>query len=177
MGISSEEKDNSGWVMSSQGIPSLSAFFFSHCLRQKILHEQRKAENYTYAVKFTPLSRYVMMAEQQLSPLATGKPAVLVIEDNADQWVVIRRALHQCFSEVEPFWIADPMQAIIYLETCLEQVHEFPPFILLDLGLPSCQTGLKTLRLLKQRDKLYCEIPVVVLSQFSNPRTVKEAYD
>lgn len=117
------------------------------------------------------------MASQQLTLASVRKLDVLVIEDNADQWFVIRWALHQRFSEVEPRWIADPMQALIYLETCLDKSEDLPQLILLDLCLTGCSVGLNMLRLLKKSAKLYSEIPVIVLSQFGDAQTIKAAYD
>jgi len=109
-------------------------------------------------------------------PAEVSKPTILVIEDNTDQWFIIRWALNERFSEVEPIWFADPAQAIIYLETCLEQSLDFPHLILLDLYLPREEIGLKTLHLMKKPEKLYSELPVVVLSQFGSSDTINACY-
>lgn len=107
----------------------------------------------------------------------TSKPTVLIIEDNADQWFVIRWALLQRFSEVDSVWFADPTQAVIYLENCLEYSLDLPQLILQDLYLPTYQVGLETLRLLRKPDKLYREIPLIILSQFVDKDTIKASYD
>lgn len=117
------------------------------------------------------------MAHLSSPCFGADKPTILVIEDNADQWFLIRWALLQRFSEVEPIWIADPVQAIQYLESCLDDARELPQLILLDLYLPTSQTGLDTLKQLKKSEKLFREIPVVILSQFRDGESVRAAYD
>ena len=101
------------------------------------------------------------------------KPIIVVIEDNADQWVLIEWVLSQQFPEIKPVWFADPAQAILYLESSLEDV--LPRLILLDLYLPNHKVGWKTLELIKNHPLLR-EVPVVVLSQSSDPEDIKESY-
>ncbi|RZK31520.1 MAG: response regulator [Hymenobacter sp.] len=117
------------------------------------------------------------MTTQQLPLDQTDKPKILVIEDNADQWFIIQWALRQRLSEVEPIWIADANEALVYLETCLEQLLDLPRLILLDLYLPNDKIGLKTLQLLKKPDKLYHDIPVIVLSQLSTKANINACYE
>lgn len=105
----------------------------------------------------------------------SGKPTVLVLEDNADQWFMIRWALFQRFPEVEPIWIVDPAQAILYLEACLQDGELMPRLILLDYYLPHWEEGRKTLTLLKAHP-IYREIPVIVLSQSGSREDIENAY-
>ena len=107
--------------------------------------------------------------------ITSDKPTVLVLEDNADQWFMIQWAFHQRFSEVEPIWMAEPTQAMYYLEACLQDGESIPKLILLDIYLPHYEVGLKTLQWLK-RHPLVREIPVVILSQSSHLADIKEAY-
>lgn len=107
--------------------------------------------------------------------ITSDKPTVLVLEDNADQWFMIQWAFHQRFPEVEPIWMADPTQAMYYLEACLQDGESIPKLILLDIYLPHYEVGLKTLQWLK-RHPLVREIPVVILSQSSHLADIKEAY-
>lgn len=117
------------------------------------------------------------MASSSRTPVGMSKPTVLVIEDNSAQWFIIRWAIMQRFSEVEPIWFSDPAKAILYLEDCLENSVDLPQLILLDLCSPACQVGLHTLKLLKKADKLYQEIPVVVLSQCGDAESIRAAYE
>lgn len=117
------------------------------------------------------------MAQSNNPAFKADKPTILVVEDNVDQWFIIRWALLERFSEVEPIWLADPTQAILYLESCLDDARELPRLTLLDLYLPTAQTGLNTLQLLKKPEKLYSEIPVVILSQFNDKESVRAAYE
>jgi CheY-like chemotaxis protein len=83
------------------------------------------------------------------------KTSILVIEDNPDQWFIIRWALLQRFPEVEAVWMPDATQAILYL--------------------PHRTTGWNLLQIIKTHH-LYREIPVVVLSYSSNPADIKDSY-
>lgn len=103
------------------------------------------------------------------------KPSILVIEDNPDQWFIIRWALLQRFPEVEAVWMPDATQAILYLEDCLLEQKKLPRLILLDLYLPQRTTGWNLLQIIKTHH-LYREIPVVVLSNSSDPADIKDSY-
>ncbi|GAB4024918.1 response regulator [Spirosoma koreense] len=105
----------------------------------------------------------------------TQKARLLVVEDNADQWFIIRWALQQRFPEVEPIWYPDTTQALIYLERCAEQQEQLPKLILLDLYLPDRETGWRFLQIVKTHH-LYREIPVVVLSSSADKDDISESY-
>jgi CheY-like chemotaxis protein len=95
-------------------------------------------------------------------PKASRVP-ILVIEDNADHWLIIRSALAQCFPEVEPLWMNHPSQARSYLARQAEEATRLPRLILLDLYLPTREEGLALLEFIKTHP-LYRKLPVVVLS-------------
>ncbi|QDK79000.1 response regulator [Spirosoma sp. KCTC 42546] len=103
------------------------------------------------------------------------KATILVVEDNADQWFIIHWALLQRFPEVEAIWMQEPAQAIMYLEACKADVRELPKLILLDLYLPQRQMGWQLLEMIKAH-YLFREIPVVILSQSSDPEDISESY-
>ncbi|GAB4015786.1 response regulator [Spirosoma migulaei] len=103
------------------------------------------------------------------------KATILVVEDNADQWFIIHWALLQRFPEVEAIWMQEPAQAIMYLEACKADVRELPKLILLDLYLPQRQMGWQLLAMIKAH-YLFREIPVVILSQSSDPEDISESY-
>lgn len=104
-----------------------------------------------------------------------AKAAILVVEDNADQWFLIRWALQQRFPEVEAIWMSDATQAVIYLETCLQNSQELPRLVLLDLYLPNRHQGWSLLEILKTHH-IYREMPVIILSHSSDADDISESY-
>ena len=105
----------------------------------------------------------------------TRKPTVLVVEDNADQWFMIRWALLQRFPEVEAVWVQDADQAVQYLDVCAPKGRNLPKIVLLDLYLPSREQGWGLLKTIKTHH-IYREIPVVMLSQSGDPVDICESY-
>ena len=103
------------------------------------------------------------------------KPTILVIEDNADQWFLVRWALLQRFPEIEAVWMPEPERAFDYLETCSSDRDGLPKLVLLDLYLPKAETGWNTLQILKTHN-LYRHIPTIVLSQSSDPEDIEKSY-
>lgn len=102
------------------------------------------------------------------------KPQILVVEDNIDEWFLIRWTLVQKYSQAEFNWLADADHVLSYLETLSRQEKEFPKFILLDLYLPSASEGIRTLQALKSH-RIFRQIPVVVLSRSRNADDISEA--
>lgn len=103
------------------------------------------------------------------------RSTLLVVEDNADQWYVIRMALEQRFPEVDPVWVIDATQAILYLESCENDPIRLPRLVLLDLYLPTRDIGWQLLQIIKTH-YLYREIPVVVLSASADQEDIVESY-
>lgn len=103
------------------------------------------------------------------------KATILVVEDNADQWFIIRWALLESFPEVEAIWMQDDTQTIAYLENCQQSDYPLPKLVLLDLYLPQRQHGWNLLQVLKTHH-LYREIPVIVLSQSADSDDIRESY-
>ena len=117
-----------------------------------------------------------MIVSPPVSQTDTKKKAsVLVIEDNPDQWFIIRWALLQRFPEVEPVWMPDETQAIHYLENCLIKQAKLPRLILLDLYLPHRAMGWNLLQIIKTHH-LYREIPVIMLSYSTDPADIRDSY-
>ena len=102
------------------------------------------------------------------------KETILVIEDNADQWFIIRWALQQQFPEVEAIWVREAAEALVHLESC-EKKQSLPRLILLDLYLPNRQQGWSLLEAIKTH-YLYREIPVIMLSQSNDKEDIEESY-
>ena len=100
---------------------------------------------------------------------------ILIVEDNADQWLLIRSALTQCFPEAEPVWMNYGAQTLTYLDACSLSEIKLPRLILLDLYLPSQEEGWALLNSLKAHPR-YCQIPIVVLSHSKDPNDILKAY-
>ena len=100
---------------------------------------------------------------------------ILVIEENADQWLLIRSALSKCFPEVEPVWVNNAGQSLTYLKNCLPDETRLPKLILLGLHEPSREEGWALLTSIKAHDS-YQKLPVVVLSNSENRQDVVKAY-
>lgn len=109
-----------------------------------------------------------------MSTRNTRKATILVIDDNADQWFIIRWALQQQFPEVEAVWMQEASEALVYLESC-EKTRSFPKLILLDLYLPNRQEGWGLLETIKSNGQ-YRDIPVIMLSQSNDKEDIEESY-
>lgn len=106
----------------------------------------------------------------------TGQLPILIIEDNADQWLIIRSALSQRFPEVNPIWVNNQTQAIMYLETHSQDINTFPRLILVDLYLPRVEDGFEVLKFTKQH--IFPKKPtVIVLSSSTADMDIVKAYD
>lgn len=115
------------------------------------------------------------MKSQLLNPSQVGKQTILSIEDNADEWFVVRWTLLQQFPKAELVWLSDPTQVIPYLNTYQQGEKDLPGLILLDLYLPTSTVGLNVLRALKAHP-LYHRIPTVILSRSSDHEDITEAF-
>ncbi|GAB4043401.1 response regulator [Spirosoma jeollabukense] len=104
-----------------------------------------------------------------------NKLPILVVEDNADHWLLIRSVLKECFPEITPLWVADPRQALGYLEACSSETHQLPTLILLDLYLPRREDGWALLKAIKS-NPAYQPIPVCVLSQSEDQVDLETCY-
>lgn len=99
---------------------------------------------------------------------------ILVIEDRADQWKLIRTAIENNMPNTEAVWAANIDHAVDYLQTQTDQ--KLPDLILLDLYLPEREDGWQFLKVIKQHE-LYRLLPVVVFSYSDSDEDVKGSYD
>lgn len=100
---------------------------------------------------------------------------ILIIEDNADHWLIIRSALAQSFPEVEPIWANNSVQTLKYLESCSPDESKLPRLILLDLRLPRPEDGWALLDSIKTND-FYRRAPVIMLSSSQDREDIEKAY-
>lgn len=100
---------------------------------------------------------------------------ILVVEDNADQWLIMRSALTQCFPEVEPVWVNNTAQAITYLESQSAGTEKLPWLIITDLYLPRREDGWQLLEFHKNHT-FHRKPPIIVLSSSHDPEDIARAY-
>lgn len=98
------------------------------------------------------------------SSVATSdKATILVIEDNADHWFLIRWALLQRFPQSCIQWLKTNSDVLPYLDGCHQRQESLPRLILVDLYLPSAQQGLHVFQTLKAHP-VYQVLPTFALS-------------
>ncbi|GAB3640546.1 response regulator [Spirosoma arcticum] len=100
---------------------------------------------------------------------------VLVVENDADHWLIIRSALAQCFPEVVPVWVNNAAQAVGYLEQSALDQSKLPWLVLLELHLPRPEDGRSLIKLIKGNPQ-HQHIPLIVLSHSQDQQDIKQAY-
>ena len=105
-----------------------------------------------------------------------GQFPILIVEDNADQWLIIRSALSQRFPEVKPVWVNNKAQAIRYLENHAQNTDECPRLILVDLYLPRSEDGFELLEFTRQHH-FNKKPPIIVLSESTADTDISKVYD
>jgi len=110
-----------------------------------------------------------------------NRPTVLVVEDDADEWFLIRWAFCQHLPKTQVIWLANADDVIPYLEDRSRHEEELPKLITLDLYLPSsrqyiptAQAGIRLIQTLKSH-YLYRQIPLVTLSRSEHTDDIAEA--
>ena len=101
---------------------------------------------------------------------------LLLIEDNPDQALIIRKAVQQCLPEVTLIIAATEAEALKFLSRCEQDDYTMPKLILLDLYLPDSQTGWRLLDEVKKHQSLLSKVPVVLLSSSAHHTDITEAY-
>lgn len=101
---------------------------------------------------------------------------ILVIDDNDDQWLLMREAMEQCLREVHLGRVASPHQAWELMVTWDSQQWNAPKLILLDLYLPQSQQGWQVLKRLKALGSPFNQIPVIVFSSSDSQVDITTSY-
>ncbi|GAB3738143.1 response regulator [Spirosoma lituiforme] len=104
-----------------------------------------------------------------------NRTPILVVENNADHWLIIRSALAQCFPEVEPIWMNHSTQTLSYLDKCSSDNTKLPRLILLEPYLPSQEDGWALLKSIKAHPQ-YQHIPIITLSHSQDYRDIVKSY-
>lgn len=100
---------------------------------------------------------------------------ILIVENNADHWLIMRSALAQCFPEVKPVWANNAAQISTYLENASLDKRKLPRLVLLELYLPCREEGMALLKFIKTH-LVYRYIPVIVLSHSREQIDVTDSY-
>ena len=111
--------------------------------------------------------------------MTSASTLVLLVEDNATDVLLIRRAFDQARMANPIHVVSDGDAAVAYLNGdgayADRSTHPLPILILLDLKLPR-RSGLEVLEWLKGQEPLR-RIPVVMLTSSEQPSDVDAAYD
>jgi len=102
--------------------------------------------------------------------------SLLIVEDQADQWLIIEAALQQTLPEVPPTRASGPEEALAYLNNCVREGRSLPRLILMDLYMPDRQDGWALLREIKDESSPYSQVPVIVLSSSQHTEDITESY-
>lgn len=104
-------------------------------------------------------------------PMHSARP-LLLVEDNPDDALMIRRAFADAQGEQELIHLPDTEEALAYLGSAASPK---PALILLDLNLPG-RRGVEFLKAVK-RDPSLAGIPVVVLSASPARHEIRDSFD
>ena len=85
---------------------------------------------------------------------------VLVVEDDADDILLIQRVFNQLPVEIDPMYVEDGNEALSFAEAW-EPLEDFFDLVLLDSRVPGA-TGLEVLQALRRSDPL-AKVPIVLL--------------
>jgi CheY-like chemotaxis protein len=107
-----------------------------------------------------------------------GLPVILLVEDNPDDVLLVRRAVKKAGLDVAMPVVRDGDDAVRYLDGTGgfddRQRHPLPSLILLDLKLPK-RPGLDVLRWIRTQPAL-AGTPVVVLTSSTEEEDIQKAY-
>lgn len=108
-----------------------------------------------------------------------GAGPILLVEDDYNDVVLIRRAFARADLDVPIRVVHDSADAILYLQGkgayADREEHPLPSLLLLDLKLPG-DSGFEVLRWARERSGLK-RLPIIVLTSSSADRDVNLAYD
>lgn len=103
---------------------------------------------------------------------------ILIVEDSEDDYEATTRAFKKANLHNSVFWCRSGYECLDFLKGegafKTQRKPAKPGLILLDLNMPGID-GRKTLRLIKENDKLK-KIPVIVLTTSTDERDVEECY-
>lgn len=101
---------------------------------------------------------------------------VLVIDDSDDHWLLIRKAMQACLSEVMAVRATTADQALDWLREWQTQEWELPKLIVQDLYVPERENGWALLRAIKEMPAPLNHIPILMLSSSTSSHDIMDAY-
>lgn len=101
---------------------------------------------------------------------------LLIVEDNPDHWLIIKKAMEQCLPEVTPVLAQNGQQALAMFEEWQQQEWDMPKLIILDLYLPTRADGWLLIETIKRMPFPLSQIPIILLSSSSNPDDIIDSY-
>ncbi|UFH53323.1 response regulator [Spirosoma sp. KNUC1025] len=114
--------------------------------------------------------------DQVISQANFKRAKVLIIEDSADHWMLIRNAMERYLPEINPVHVDTSEKALTLLQDWSTQEWEIPKLIFQDLYLPNRENGWHLLEQIKSMAAPCNRIPVVMLSSSNNRADIEEAY-
>lgn len=107
--------------------------------------------------------------------MSTAPFTVLLVEDEANDALLLQRAFHRANLTSLLRVVTDGEQAMIFLESVVEKSQEIPSLVLLDLNLPRT-SGLEVLEWLRQKPAPLKDLPVIVLTSSRDTDDIDKAY-
>jgi two-component system response regulator len=104
-----------------------------------------------------------------------GQDVVVIVEDNADDRMLLARAFKKAGVEVPLRFALDGEQALAVLSEATLASGPRPVVVLLDLQLPRL-SGFEVLDWIKRHDALR-RVPVIILTSSREPVDLERAYD
>ena len=100
---------------------------------------------------------------------------ILLVEDNASDEILLRKAVEDCGEQANIHSISDPEQVIDYLKNYSSKFgHSKPDLIFLDLNMPKID-GKSLLKMIK-KDRDILDTPIIILSNSINANDMTEIY-
>ncbi|MDQ7054964.1 MAG: response regulator [candidate division KSB1 bacterium] len=116
------------------------------------------------------------LAHYRTADILPEPPRIIVIEGNEDHLWLIEQALKRSFPNSRTTMFSSGQEALTFFrkKRRLRDAEQIE-LILLDIDLPDYDS-VKLVEYLK-RSKLYCNIPVIILSDYERPPAVQKAID
>ena len=117
------------------------------------------------------------ISQHKINKTRVDNARILVVEDNADQRLLVKNALQKSFTGIESVIVNNEHEAIAYIDECTLTGIRLPQLILLDLYLPERENGWHFLKTLRSRNLEESAIPVVIFSNSKSQEDIIESYD
>lgn len=104
--------------------------------------------------------------------------SILVVEDNADQWMLMNFALKQSMPNAKVTRMKDTESTLNFLATGWHDMKQHPQLILLDLYIPDRQQGLDLLEKVRAFlvDNRLATLPIIIFSNSNHQDDIKACY-